>query len=475
MLGRSLRPLTLWELLCLALVLRLVGLLSQSLSMDECVELTIAKVSLSETIHYPNSFPPLYHLLLKAWTSISSSDAMLRVLPLMMGLSSILAIWYAVQDLADTGAARWATALATVSPFHVFYSQEGRSYMMYFLLAILAIWTGLRTARSSGQRDLGLFILVGSLGGYTHYYFAIVLIAVTIGGMAAYGTGCLPRFAWAALGIGLLCSPLLLLLPGDLSYQQHLREPRPMNVAAIGYSFFSFASGYSLGPSRNELHGMPAADAVRDVLGWIAAVMICYGIPALAGCWLLRKDRYGRVWLLLLLVPLLLIAIACSAAGLTYNPRFLVWLWFPFAILCAIGLNGLPTIVARGLLAGILAISAVAIVNRNFVDRYKNEDMRAAAQFLATQDAARPVVVCAGYMDGPLRHYLKTRQEIVELASGPEENLEQLEALLDRPLWLLYSRPFHGDPDGRLLHRAAGDAPKADFATAGIKIFSCGG
>ncbi len=42
-----------------------------------------------------------------------------------------------------------------------------------------------------------------------------------------------------------------------------------------------------------------------------------------------------------------------------------------------------------------------------------------------------------------------------------------------QPYWLVYSRSFHGDPDGEILRFAVGPDGDPVFWTAGVQVFDC--
>lgn len=466
--------------LLVALGVRMIGFIPQSISMDEAVEYGIASLPLDELITFGNSFPPLYHLIYKVWKSVWTSAYAGRVLSLLLGLASIAAIyWLVFKHSSDRKVATITMALAAISPFHTFYSQDGRGYMLYFLLAVLAFSTGMRLAREYSRWNLAAFVLVAVIGAYTHYYFAIVLIAVTCGIVAEFGVKQIPRFAIAALIIGVLCLPELLLLKNDLDFQKNLREARPLNVVSAGYTFFSFASGHSLGPSKSDLHTMEPKQAIVQAVPWILLVGLAYGVPFIAGC--IALGRKLTFWLLTLAIPLALFFVFCLALGLTYNPRFAVWLWVPFAVICAAGIAHLPRKFAAVIGLLIVVLSATAIFNRNYVDRYKNEDVAAVSEYIkemSSDENRLPLVVCAGYMQYPFQAYLNT--DVFEIiptidASYPEGSIETaIEAckeLAPRGFWFAYSRAFHADPEGQIFATVVGPEAPPVLEVAGIKLY----
>ena len=463
-----------------ALAIRLIGFTTQSISMDEAVELGIAAFPVDELITFGNSFPPLYHLLLKAWTGVCTSIFAGRILSLVLSLLSIVAVYRLAFENAGHKVAVVTLALAVISPFHTFYSQDGRAYMLYFLLAVLAFLTATRLAREYSRWNLAAFVLVSVIGGYTHYYFAIVLVAVACGVVASFGIKQIPRFAISAVVIGVLCIPVVFLLKNDLEFQTNLRAARPLNIVSGGYTFFSFASGYSLGPSKTELHTTPPQEAILQALPWMAAVALAYGIPFIAGC--LALGRKLSFWLVLLIAPLVLLFVCCQTLGLTYNPRFAIWLWVPFIVICAAGISRLSSKSAVAISVLLIAVSAAAIGNRQFVDRYKNVDVAAVAEFVQEKviDSGDklPLVVCSGYMEYPFQAYLDPDEfkivptvDVTYKEGSTEAAIKTCEEQAPTGFWFAYARAFHGDPDGQILNTVLGFEAKLVLESAGIKLY----
>ncbi|MEM7315925.1 MAG: hypothetical protein AAF497_22545, partial [Planctomycetota bacterium] len=277
-----------------------------------------------------------------------------------------------------------------------------------------------------------------------------------------------------AIIIGLLCSPLFGLLSDDLGYQTGLRENRQPSLASVGYTVFSYISGYTLGPSRAELHSQGQADAIREAMPWVGIALLVAGLPLFLGFFGLREWKY---WCCVFCLPFLIVISLCFVLGVTYNTRFLVYCWVPFCLLLAAGMEEClprPKIV---MLITLIGVSMLAIYNRQRVDRYQNEDVRAAAQFIATQ-AERPVVTCAGYMFRPLRRYSENPDRVSRLMDHGYPDGEDKLALdtikaQSQDYWLVYSRAYHGDPNGVILKAALANAAADDpvFVAPGVEIY----
>jgi hypothetical protein len=143
-----------------------------------------------------DSSPPLYYLVLKAWTILAPFHAFwLRVPSLLLGTATIPAIWF-VGKRVDTPRAGLAAAwLLAVHPLHVHYSEEIRMYALLALLGLAFYFALFHVLPRSGR------VLPAALAGlglaYTHYY---VLVMAGAGLLLALAL--LPGFRRKVLGCG---------------------------------------------------------------------------------------------------------------------------------------------------------------------------------------------------------------------------------------------------------------------------------
>ncbi len=464
----STRWLWLLTILGVAAIVRIWGLDLQSFSMDEAAVLRDIQHPYPDLIHLADSFPPLYVALLKAWLSVFPGDVAARGLSALLGLIAVLAIWAAGREIGGERTGLVAAGLLALSAFHVFYSQSVRPYSLYVTLVAAALYCFVRGARSG---DLGPwlgFALACVLGVYTHYYFPLFVAASFLGLIIVRGRG---AFAAEPLGayviVGLMSLAVLPLLSGDLAYQTSIRMPRPMGLGAFGYTYFAMFSGFALGPSKAELNTLDALTAARMAAPWLVALGILLIAPLLAG---LRTLKWRRASMLVILavLPLMLAGGLGLLAGVTYNVRFVAWCVIPVLIWIAAGATseeaGRWT---RLSVLGIALIQLVGLHHQRTDLRYHTEDMRGVAQYLATtQRTDVPVFVCAEYMARALSHYMEgpwvllgvpgEDSELASVTNATEAQKIVAEMIGDpaaaqTPFWFVYSREFHGDPDGHLL------------------------
>ena len=448
----------------LALALRLWGLETQSITVDELYELQLVKKTVPEIILAHDGFPPLYELLLKAWmTAFGPFSA--RSFSVLCAVSIVPAVWLLAGLAGGRRAATFGALLVAISPVHIWYAQESRAYALFSLFAVLAAYCFFCAMENGRRVDWAAYVATAVMGLYTHYYFALVIAGlwVTVPTFSAWRTRLFDFFAAHAL-TGVLCLPWAWLLIDDLKLQSdYFGAPNwPLDLKSLAYTFLTFMAGYSVGPSTAELHVARGAEAIWQVLPWASAAVIVAGLAL----WPLRQAGPARLWAvrfaLLIAVPILACGAAAALFNLGYRVRYVVWGASILLAMLGLGLarggRAVSTIIA---LAVFTSVSAVSIFNRNLVDRYANEDGRTAAAAISDALVKRtPVFIAPGYMSGAVRYYMPPSTDLIPLAnapfsSEPEKNLTEIGAAIapGEPFMLLYTRAWDADPSGQFLAR----------------------
>jgi len=165
----------------LAAFLRFYNLGFQSLWTDELYSLSLINKSLSSIIRVclnsdPN--PPLYYLFLWMWTKVFGGGAYAsRALSALFGVLGVISIYVLGKRLFSKAAGFIALAILSVNIYHIYYSQEARSYAMAFLLSILSFLFFIRLHQDPDLKSCLLYIFFTALLIYTHYFGLFILIS----------------------------------------------------------------------------------------------------------------------------------------------------------------------------------------------------------------------------------------------------------------------------------------------------------
>lgn len=126
--------------------------------------------------------PPLFFLLIKAWSAFVPFDAAWLRVP--SALFSALAVWplfLLAQRLGGIRVALVAALLFTLNNYHYGFAHEVRTYALFTLLSVLSMWLLVRAIDKprNGSRALLGLAAVNVLLTYTHF-FGWLLIAVQV-------------------------------------------------------------------------------------------------------------------------------------------------------------------------------------------------------------------------------------------------------------------------------------------------------
>ncbi len=120
--------------------------------------------------------PPLAALALSVLMTLGASDTILRLLPIALGVASVLLLAAFTSRRFGWRAGVAAGLVAALSPFHVRYSQELRPYAFLIFFVCLTLWAAERLERHGSAGDVAL-LFTALLGGfYSHHLFALVLV-----------------------------------------------------------------------------------------------------------------------------------------------------------------------------------------------------------------------------------------------------------------------------------------------------------
>lgn len=162
--------LKLFLVLIVAFVLRLINL-NQSFWLDEAAQVIESSRFLLQQFDLVADFhPPLYHVLLHFWLYLGRSEIWVRLLSISFALGSVLLIYKIGKLLADKKVALVNALFLTLSPYHIWYSQEARPYMAFLFFSLFSTFLLLKK-----NWFWYTILLVFSL--YTHYFTLFLMVS----------------------------------------------------------------------------------------------------------------------------------------------------------------------------------------------------------------------------------------------------------------------------------------------------------
>lgn len=459
----------------LALLLRLWGLTDQSLWTDEVLSLKLVVQPGADPLYVVthNFHGPLYQALLFVWVSIlGMSDFTARLLSVVIGTLTVPLTYVAGRRWIGERSARAAALLLAINPFHIWYSQEVRGYILLMAFGVLGVAAFLHDVRSRSFRS-ALALFGASLGACLCSFGGFFLIASNglLALVASWRRGYSVRRYVAIHVLVVLClvsylgefgstvDPDTIVGLGDVSEQELLRGSHTFSPLAPVHSLFGYSVGLTLGPSINEMHRSLAFATFRPYLIPIALTGLVFGACALLGLWRARRrPELAGVIFLWIAVPIAATALLAMVNLKVYNIRYPSVGFVPWVLCVALGLVSLRGRALKGLAwASVLGLTGLSLYGLHFEPRYARPDARAAAELVLRE--GRPGDRILNYtVVEPFRYYYAWRGggdlEVFPLLGWHfrhgrfEPYMEELSSCEGR-LWVVRHRGWYVDPTGK--------------------------
>jgi mannosyltransferase len=317
-------------LIGLAFALCMIGLDAQSLWRDEVDAIRFASRPLAEILQLfaiPGQNGPLFYLVLRPWLAIAGlSEFALRFFSVVFGTLAVPLVHRLGRRLFPSlpSLALLAAFLTAISPYFVWYGQEGKMYALVVALVLFSMDRYLAALERGGWHRWLLYILGTSVAFYVHLIAALMVPAQAVIFFL------LDRSVRKARWKLWLASMAVLTLP----YLPLLRWQLPMLLASgdTGYRFvplpdmlLSLLGNYSLG-------------VLQRPTPWTLALFL--GLLLAAG--LLWKDHRSRLiglgtlicWLLIPVLGFFLLTLIRPM----YTARYLIFVLPAYLLLLAAGL-----------------------------------------------------------------------------------------------------------------------------------------
>lgn len=345
-----------------AVALRVAFLDARSLTFEETFSAHVAGLPWSDAwrlVAGMDSHPPLYYLLLKLWTVLGTTPAVLRFLSLLFGVLLLLPTWLLARAVGGRTVAWMAAVLLAGSALAIQASVEVR---MYSLLTLLATWSTFLFFRATiGATRPWVWVGYGLViaAALLVHYFAFFLLAAHAAYIVLYHRADRPVRLWFLIAAAITVTAYApwwwalgeqgarVFAPQSLQGVWGAMTPAvPVNIVALASfgGYFLRLGSYLITPPWS----------------WpqVLLIMPFLALAVLGG---LRPPRSREQALLLLcwLLPLLLLLGGSLATGVHYlRPRMASFTQPFFAVLLALGLST----VARGRRRAAILAAALGVM-----------------------------------------------------------------------------------------------------------------
>jgi 4-amino-4-deoxy-L-arabinose transferase-like glycosyltransferase len=448
--------------LCLAgLGLRIHALDRQSIWIDEAYSLDLAGKGLTTIVAETarDNHPPLYYLLLAAWTRVGSmSETWARLLSAVLGAALIVVFHSVARQILDRGTALVATAILAFSPFAVWHSQDARMYPLMLLATYLALSSFLVYVRGGPWWSLGVWVTSLIAAFYTHLY-ALFMVPVLLVHLVSVRRDLGPRrMSLALVGLGtavLACLPWIWIVLTGARHEAGFYKP--IGLLSIPYAFYAFSVGYSLGPSIAQLHNTwQRPDLLAHLGSAVPLAAVLFGGAFTLGMASARRHfgRYTALAIGLVAFPVALPVLVTSLSRVDFNARYAITAFPAFLMFVSAGIVTPACRVLRVALAGgIAALLIGSLANHYGNEAYAKEDARSAERFVERRRAPGDCVLVIG-IDPAYRYYAGGARRMEWLDFGARSSALDNRQALDRwrsscpRLWFVSGREWEADPLG---------------------------
>lgn len=484
-----------WIAAAVALVARLFRVTHQSLWVDEIFTWVNAEIGalLTPSDVFSTDHGPLLQVILHVlggW--FGDSELVLRLPSVIAGACTVPAFAALAGRVLGGRALVPAAWVAALSPFLIWYGQEARNYPFAILFAILAAWAAVRWKEEGGLANGVLFTLAAWFGVLSNLNVALVVPVLVVyllwplrGGRvapAAVLASCLALAAlespWILDHVNRLDVQRLVPLREELPGETPLRGATTFSPMGYPFTLYVFSVGYTMGPPMSALHTGSPLRAVLDFWPVVVPAGLVFAGLGIAGIWGLR--RYPRSLVLslaLVLVPALLVTYFAVQNFKVFNPRYVSsGLGGYYLLLVAGWLTLRPP--GRWLTATVVgALWAGSLLHLYYDPRYGREDFRAATAWLREHAAPTDRLVATGNYS-PLDYYWRHDEPPYRIfwlgyARDDARMREKFAVAEDstRTTWVIVSRPYLDDPEGRLERWLAAERGATRVEFPGVRIY----
>lgn len=229
--------------LFIGFLVRLLSIQTKSFWFDEAFSYFVSEKPLPDliTATAADNHPPLYYILLHCWLNLGSSEVILRTFSLIFGVLTIPLIYLTGKKLHSEKVGLISTAIISLAPLQVYYSQETRMYSLAIFLNLLMFYCFYSLIKKETALAKAGFLITTVIGLYTHYYFVLSWISANLIYLILNARNRTKIIRWTYLQFIIL----LIYLPWMYVFQTNTR-PQIWSyqlALAIPATFFSYAMG----------------------------------------------------------------------------------------------------------------------------------------------------------------------------------------------------------------------------------------
>ena len=389
-----------WVVVLLGAVLRLYNLTGMGLWIDEGYTIMFGRMSWADVLGLNGAYdshPPLYFASAKLFGLAVPELVAGRLVSFVCGTLTLPVLYLLARRVAGGWIALAATFVLTISPLHIWYSQEARMYVPSMLFVAASYWA-LVEFRHVPQRKwavlYGLSVLAAMYFSYSSLYALAPQAILLTWLLRQYRRAALPLLI--ALGLAIAAY-----LPWVPQWFSAIEEADPFRVTYLGVTPQKVGTqlleitgladrGFYLSPSALPWERRPA---FYWIAGLSALLVALAGVAALA-----KRSSRALILVLVMWAGTVLTAIGLSLISPGFASRTTLYALLGWSILAGaalVGIKGIGRWVSAVALAGSALVILYSVVSLGLIytQAYKQDWASLATDVASIAPSAPDVLI----------------------------------------------------------------------------------
>lgn len=267
-----------WLITAAGLVVRLALLGYQPLWRDEAFTALAVQRPLGSMLDVirNDSAPPLFYLMERLFAVASTSPAMLRLFPVLVGTVAIPIVAALGRRVAGDAGGMWAAVIGAVAPALVVSSLDARMYVLATTLVLGSTLCLLRALERPSPMRWALYLAMSILAVYTVYFALFAVFAQMVTVAVVYRRHVSTAVLVAALGSATLLSliPWFIAASAQLSHTAGAFWVPRLSVTSLFGGLEQFLTGPPLNTWVSGFAVLRALQVAGDVAGCLVLVAL---------------------------------------------------------------------------------------------------------------------------------------------------------------------------------------------------------
>ncbi|MBU6234052.1 MAG: glycosyltransferase family 39 protein [Acidobacteria bacterium] len=386
--------------------------------LDEVLTVNIAQGSYSNIIAdlRHDGAPPLFYFVLHHWMQLfGSSDSVVRSLSGVLSVITLPLVYVVARRLRDRQTAAIAVAVASVTPYAIYFATETRMYSMVMceVALFLFVWTAPWKRRDI--RHITALALITSSLLYTHYWTLYFTATVMVWSLWHSRDGVSPQaFVHRQRVLALAVGAALWLPWVGIFNEQRVHTGTPWANAPTISQFFTWVNIFAFNQSVH--HMTPSLHHQVSLTAFVGLLFVgLFAVPLSGQLMLgidLRIPRTVRFLAITGVGSVTLGLFAAKFANTTFVPRYAAIGAIPILLLVAVGISNFRT--ALRILLVMTVFSGAMLWTDKWGRGVQRTQAGQVAAVLATLPSSTTVLVCPDQLGPSLLRY--ARQDLTYIS-----------------------------------------------------------